>query len=1196
MATRLESLRAVSDLDATGYTQGAQQVEAANRRMERSQDDVTQAVSQTERRIQESATAYDRMVRQLDPAAAAQARLASQTERVNRWLEQGRITAEQHARAMQLLQQRYSTTATSAQRFASANDNAGSSGRNMGQVLGQAGFQIQDFASQVAAGQSALVAFAQQGSQLLGIFGTAGAIAGAILTVGVLAAQLLGLGRSTKEAKSATDEFNEALRKSGEFLETAEERTRRLYEEKRRETQETLRSAAAIQLENIARAQAAEQRAADVLERLQADPRRTPEGARVNQSAIDQAANVATVARQRADEAAAALGRLLDRYEEVGRAQPEAARGIRDVADANVDASRAERERIALANQLERDLQDAIDKENALVEARRKQVQEVDALVAAEQRRARDTYERQLERSIGAAVDRGADIFYDVFTGRAQDFGKVLRQIVARAMAQAAAEVVLRPIVAPIVATALGATSGTDVGGAGDALGTASSLSTLTGFSPFSSFGGLGGIGASINGAGYSSGLFGIGAMNTPAGFSPAASGFLGAGTATQFLGAAGAGFGGGYMLSSMTGSRAFGGIGGAGIGGLMAYGAGFGPWGIGAAAGLGLLGGLMGGMGQRGNPYTQGSISLGADGRLVGYAAGDNGADPSGTQQQIDQAIAQLQGLASGRGLQFTRGADLFGDRTGRTLDQAIGEIASGLRPGAGTSASTAAVLNSGRVTGIESLNDLLGRADQFDALTAALRTTFAVTNEAEQQFRALSAQLGDARRFADEFGISIGDVSAQMAGDFNEQIRRSILAIVDADALALEDQARTGQARLDLAREIGADIARVEELNALERSSILERATAEQRRIDEEAAREQARIAEERSGLELRLLQAEGKEAEALALTRQRELDTLDPSNRSILERIHLLEDEAAASAKAAAIAEERSGLELRLLQAEGKEAEALALTRQREIAALDPSNRSILERIFLLEDEAVATARQNDVLADMIARQNEAWDASVRRETERADALARTVQSVVDSYTAAADALVAEANKLREEIDAAFLGPYSPLSPEQRLALAGEQFSAGRLGLNDYLGEGARAYGTSTGAYAGFFDSAIGDARGRAAALDVAAFQTRMGMATSLRSLYGFATGGSFDVMGPAGNDNIIAPIRVTAGETVNVTTRDTMRELLAITRELLGEMRRNTNVAIGAGEGTIGRLAAVERKIASMEAVARREAAA
>lgn len=47
----------------------------------------------------------------------------------------------------------------------------------------QAGYQIQDFAIQIQGGQSALVAFAQQGSQLAGVLGPGGAVLGAIIAV-----------------------------------------------------------------------------------------------------------------------------------------------------------------------------------------------------------------------------------------------------------------------------------------------------------------------------------------------------------------------------------------------------------------------------------------------------------------------------------------------------------------------------------------------------------------------------------------------------------------------------------------------------------------------------------------------------------------------------------------------------------------------------------------------------------------------------------------------------------------------------------------------------------------------------------------------------------------------------------------------------------------------------------------------------
>lgn len=64
---------------------------------------------------------------------------------------------------------------------------------SMREAVGSAGFQLQDFAVQVQGGTSALTALSQQGSQFLGVFGPAGAVAGAALTVGILAAQILGL-------------------------------------------------------------------------------------------------------------------------------------------------------------------------------------------------------------------------------------------------------------------------------------------------------------------------------------------------------------------------------------------------------------------------------------------------------------------------------------------------------------------------------------------------------------------------------------------------------------------------------------------------------------------------------------------------------------------------------------------------------------------------------------------------------------------------------------------------------------------------------------------------------------------------------------------------------------------------------------------------------------------------------------------
>ncbi|HCM5900717.1 TPA: hypothetical protein N3X52_001961 [Klebsiella pneumoniae] len=71
----------------------------------------------------------------------------------------------------------------------------------------QAGYQIQDFIVQVQGGQSALVALSQQGSQLLGVFGAGGAVAGALLTIGtvIVGSLISSMDNATVSTKALGD-------------------------------------------------------------------------------------------------------------------------------------------------------------------------------------------------------------------------------------------------------------------------------------------------------------------------------------------------------------------------------------------------------------------------------------------------------------------------------------------------------------------------------------------------------------------------------------------------------------------------------------------------------------------------------------------------------------------------------------------------------------------------------------------------------------------------------------------------------------------------------------------------------------------------------------------------------------------------------------------------------------------------------
>jgi len=100
-----------------------------------------------------------------------------------------------------------------AQKASGAVNTTTASTSKLGSIAGQAGFQIQDFAVQVGAGTSALTAFSQQAPQLLGVFGPTGAIAGAIVAIGAVAAKVfMGMSDNAEEAGKAMEEMAEKLK------------------------------------------------------------------------------------------------------------------------------------------------------------------------------------------------------------------------------------------------------------------------------------------------------------------------------------------------------------------------------------------------------------------------------------------------------------------------------------------------------------------------------------------------------------------------------------------------------------------------------------------------------------------------------------------------------------------------------------------------------------------------------------------------------------------------------------------------------------------------------------------------------------------------------------------------------------------------------------------------------------------------
>ena len=152
---------------------------AAEKRYQQGQDDIVRA--------------FDGVEDGAKKAAKAQAALTAEYHEFRRASESGAIVNAGNQFA------RYGDQAYRAQqrtkRFASVG-------------LQQAGYQVNDFIVQIASGQNALVAFGQQGSQLAGIFGTSGAIVGAVIAA---AAAIGNLIYQTNMATNDTRDFGEVV-------------------------------------------------------------------------------------------------------------------------------------------------------------------------------------------------------------------------------------------------------------------------------------------------------------------------------------------------------------------------------------------------------------------------------------------------------------------------------------------------------------------------------------------------------------------------------------------------------------------------------------------------------------------------------------------------------------------------------------------------------------------------------------------------------------------------------------------------------------------------------------------------------------------------------------------------------------------------------------------------------------------------
>ena len=207
----------------------AKKAETQIKSLERKSSDFQRAVQsglgmdKLAKSARESALAFEKLAKaqdqmdalraSIDPLYAASKRYEQALYQLDGALEAGAISAAQHEAMVERVGQAYLTTGTQAQ--ASAANMSGFAGvmaRNKGTIQ-QFGFQIQDVAVQLAAGTNATTVFAQQGSQMLSIFGPVGAVLGALaaVTLPLLGAAFFSAGEEARSLSETLDAMDAAV-------------------------------------------------------------------------------------------------------------------------------------------------------------------------------------------------------------------------------------------------------------------------------------------------------------------------------------------------------------------------------------------------------------------------------------------------------------------------------------------------------------------------------------------------------------------------------------------------------------------------------------------------------------------------------------------------------------------------------------------------------------------------------------------------------------------------------------------------------------------------------------------------------------------------------------------------------------------------------------------------------------------------
>lgn len=267
------------------------------------------------------------------------------------------------------------------------------------------------------------------------------------------------------------------------------------------------------------------------------------------------------------------------------------------------------------------------------------------------------------------------------------------------------------------------------------------------------------------------------------------------------------------------------------------------------------------------------------------------------------------------------------------------------------------------------------------------------------------------------------------------------------------------------------------------------------------QEAADTAQRLAEQRADLEIQLLEATGHAAEALARQREIELAAIDASLRPLQEQVWAALDAAEAAEELAAaqeaeaeaarqLAEQRRDLEIRLMEATGNAAGALAARRADELAAMDETLRGLQQSVWAAQDAAAAAeaARQareerQQKAIDAVNAARDALTASYERE-------AGALQETIDKFAGFGDSLRAFRKDLEGLTGAgsSYAGARSEFERVAALARTGNAEALGNLqGVSQTYLDAAMQNAGSALEYQRILASVIGAVDGAIGAAD-------------------------------------------------------------------------------------------------------------